>query len=62
MRIDGAQDLSNVGSLKEMALFSKIVNYQEKGMLKLREDYGELHPKILELGLRMINESYNSSN
>lgn len=26
------------------------------------QDYGELHPKILELGLRLINESYGSSN
>jgi hypothetical protein len=24
------QDLSNVGSIKEMALFSRIVNYQEQ--------------------------------
>jgi hypothetical protein len=61
MRIDG-QDLSNVGSIKEMALFSRIVNYQEQSTQKLRLDYGDLHPKILELGLRLINESYGSSN
>ena len=28
----------------------------------MKEDYGELHPKNLELGLRLINESYQSSN
>jgi hypothetical protein len=39
-----------------MALFSRIVNYQEQSTAKLKEEYGELHPKILELGLRLINE------
>ena len=28
----------------------------------MKEDYGELHPKILDLGMRLINESYQSSN
>jgi hypothetical protein len=45
-----------------MALFSRIVNYQEVSTQKMKEDYGELHPKILDLGMRLINESYQSSN
>jgi hypothetical protein len=57
-----AHDLSNTGSIKEMALFSRIVNYQEVSTQKMKEDYGELHPKILDLGMRLINESYQSSN
>lgn len=28
----------------------------------MKEEYGELHPKILDLGMRLINESYQSSN
>ena len=45
-----------------MALFSRIVNYHEQSTAKLKQEYGDLHPKILELGLRLINESYKSSN
>lgn len=55
-------DLSNVGSIKDMAYFSRIITYQEQSTQKLREEFGDLHPKILELGLRLINESYGSSN
>jgi|LauGreDrversion4_2_1035121.scaffolds.fasta_scaffold174948_2 translation initiation factor eIF-2B subunit delta len=28
----------------------------------MKEEYGDLHPKILDLGMRLINESYQSSN
>lgn len=57
------QELADVGSIKEMALFSKIVNYVDQPTTsKLREKYGNLHPKILEHGLRLSNESYSSSN
>ena len=45
-----------------MALFSRIVNYQELSTQKMKEEYGDLHPKILDLGMRLINESYQSSN
>ena len=45
-----------------MALFSRIVNYQEVSTQKMKEEYGDLHPKILDLGMRLINESYQSSN
>ena len=41
-----------------MALFSRIVNYQELSTKKMKEEYGDLHPKILDLGMRLINESY----
>jgi hypothetical protein len=54
--------MSNMGGIKEIALFSRIVNYQEQSYQKLRDDFQDIHPKIFEIGLRLINESYNSSN
>jgi len=54
------QELTNIGSLKEIALFSRLANFKDQS--GIREKFSYLHPKILELGLRVINEQYNSSN
>lgn len=41
-------------------MFSKLANY--KDLSGLRDKYHFLHPKVLDLGLRTINEQYTSSN
>ncbi len=58
--IDFKQELTNIGRFKEIALFSRLVNFKDQS--GIREKYAHFHPKILELGLQVINEQYNSSN
>jgi translation initiation factor 2B subunit (eIF-2B alpha/beta/delta family) len=41
-------------------LFSRLANFKE--LSGLGDKYHFLHPKILDLGLRIINEQYSSSN
>lgn len=59
---ENTQDLTNIGSIKEIALFSRLANFKEFSVHSLRQEYGDLHPKVLEIGLRVMNESYTSSN
>ena len=59
---ENTQELSNMGSIKEIALFSRLANFKESSMQALKQEYTQMHPKILEIGLRVMNESYSSSN
>lgn len=55
--------MGNSGSIREIALFSHLVNYKDLSSQKLKQDYGEdMHPKILEVALSILNERYVSSN
>jgi hypothetical protein len=36
-----------MGSIKEIALFSRLANFKESSMEALKKEYPEMHPKIL---------------
>ena len=61
MRID-PHEQSNIGSIKDIALFSRISKFEPYTAQKLKDEHPGLHPKIRDLGLNLINEAYQSSN
>lgn len=48
------QELNQAGSIKDIALFSRLASFKEQR--DYMDQHKHLHPKIRNIGMRVINE------
>lgn len=60
--VDHTHDYTKMGSIKDIALFSKLALFNDMTDQKVKETYRHLHPKVIDLGIRIKNDDLISSN